>query len=803
MGLASALSTALTGLKAAETVIDVAGNNVANSNTVGFKSSEAVFATQFLQTQGLGSAPTSNRGGTNPRQIGLGTKVAEITPDFTQGTIEISSNPSDLAIQGDGFFIVEGTNSGEQFYTRNGIFKTNSENDLVTINGQRLLGYGIDENFVIQETTLTSINIPLGSKEVSQVTQNVFLEGTLPPTGPNVPLADTAEVIQSAILSDGSVEIPSDLAATNVNAISPLAVGSVTGAAAAGGSLSAGTYDYKIVSVDADGNEGSPSTAAASTAVAGANGTIDLANLPAASTGFTGRNVYRSAVGGGGTYTLITATPLAAGVTTLSDDGTNAPGPITLDEATLIPGNYSYYITFFTQSTGNESRPTSLIGPVNLTATGRRIRIDNLPLPTGGGVFDGVNIYRSLSNDASTYYRIASLPNPSSTTSFIDNVTDATVQTSFSGATINLDGPVVTNATFLVNISKREATNYTTPFQTGTLNFTGRKGGRLLSQKTMTITNATTVKDLLEFMDYSMGIQNAAEDPLMPGNAGNSVTGSRFQFESNRGVDNAVEVGLSALQITTSSGTVGVNLGFTTTTTGVGATTVTDFVTYDSLGNSVNIRLTMSLESSDGQTTTYRWFADSSDNDPPSDVDIAVGTGLVTFDGEGNFVSATNTQVQVERTSTPSNDLVFDIDFSQISGLAGDIGVAASRQDGSPPGKLTSFIIGEDGNIRGVFSNGIARDLGQIVMARFANNSGLVQNGENLFSSGVNSGLPILGKPGESGIGSIISGAVELSNTDIGQNLIDLILASTQYRGGTRVITAVQQLFDELLNLRR
>jgi len=204
MGLASALSTALTGLNAAETTIDVVGNNIANSNTVAFKASEAVFATQFLQTRSLGSAPTSGSGGTNPRQIGLGTKVAEITPDFTQGTIEISSNPSDLAIQGDGFFIVEGTTSGEQLYTRNGIFKTNSENDLVTINGQRLLGYGIDENFVIQETTLTSINIPLGSKEVSQVTQNVFLEGTLPPSGANVPLATTAEVLQSAVLSDAS-----------------------------------------------------------------------------------------------------------------------------------------------------------------------------------------------------------------------------------------------------------------------------------------------------------------------------------------------------------------------------------------------------------------------------------------------------------------------------------------------------------------------------------------------------------------------------------------------------------------------
>ena len=800
MGLASALSTALTGLKAAETVIDVAGNNVANSNTVGFKGSEAVFASQFLQTQGLGSAPTSNRGGTNPPQIGLGTKVAEITPDFTQGTIEISSNPSDLAIQGDGFFIVEGTTTGEQFYTRNGIFKTNSENDLVTINGQRLLGYGIDENFVVQETSLTSINIPLGSKEVSQVTQNVFLEGTLPPSGPNVALADTAEIIQSAVLSDGSVEIPADLASSSISAVAPAVVTAVTGTAAAGGSLtSGGTYNYKIVSVDADGNEGPPSSATVTTTVSGGNLTVDLANLPAAAAGFTGKNIYRSDSSGGGTYTLVNNTPIGAAATTFSDDGSFTGG--NLNDATLVPGNYSYYITFYNQSTLNESRPTSLIGPVNLAAAGRRIRMTNLPLPTSGGVFDGVNIYRSLSNDSTTYRLIASLPSPSTTTTFIDRVDDTTT---LAGAAINLDGPTISGATNLVDIRKREATNYTTPFQTGTLQFTGRKGGRLLSQKTLAITSTTTVQNLIDFMDYSMGIQNAAEDVLIPGTAGASIfQATRLQFESNRGVDNALEVGLSALQIQTASGTVGVNLGFTSTQTAVGATTVTDFVAFDSLGNSVNVRLTLALESTDGQTTTYRWFADSSDNDPPNDVDIAAGTGLVTFDGEGNFISTTSSQVAIERSSIPATDLIFKLDFTQISGLAGDIGVAASRQDGSPPGKLTSFIIGEDGNIRGVFSNGIARDLGQIVMARFANNSGLVQHGENLFTSGVNSGLPILGKPGESGIGSIIAGAVELSNTDIGQNLIDLILASTQYRGGTRVITSVQQLFDELLNLRR
>jgi len=91
MGLASSLTTALTGMSAAETQVDVVGNNLANSQTVGFKESHAVFATQFLQTYSIGSGPSASSGGTNPRQTGLGTRVAEITQKFTQGTIEISS----------------------------------------------------------------------------------------------------------------------------------------------------------------------------------------------------------------------------------------------------------------------------------------------------------------------------------------------------------------------------------------------------------------------------------------------------------------------------------------------------------------------------------------------------------------------------------------------------------------------------------------------------------------------------------------------------------------------------------------
>src|SRR6266705_3032794 len=102
MGLTSALNTSLNGLALNETEINVLGNNIANAGTTGFKESNVAFATQLANTLSFGSAPSGNDGGTNPRQIGLGGQVAAISGDFSQGSINASSSPSHLAIQGDG-----------------------------------------------------------------------------------------------------------------------------------------------------------------------------------------------------------------------------------------------------------------------------------------------------------------------------------------------------------------------------------------------------------------------------------------------------------------------------------------------------------------------------------------------------------------------------------------------------------------------------------------------------------------------------------------------------------------------------
>src|SRR5262245_28227403 len=254
MGLASALSTALTGLTAAETQIDVIGNNLANSQTTGFKESTLAFTTQFLQTLSLGSSPTTTSGGTNPRQTGLGTQVAEISPKFTQGTIQTSASPSDVALQGQGFFIVEGT-TGEPLYTRAGVFKTNSQNELVTVNGNRLIGYTVDDEFELQTNQLVALTVPVGSLRVAQATENVYLEGVLPPTGD---VADTAEVVDSVILGDSLYPRPTTSLDASV-APTPSILGLAPTASAGAGVLAPGAYQYRFSFVDVSGMEGTPS----------------------------------------------------------------------------------------------------------------------------------------------------------------------------------------------------------------------------------------------------------------------------------------------------------------------------------------------------------------------------------------------------------------------------------------------------------------------------------------------------------------------------------------------------------------
>ncbi|MEM1068941.1 MAG: flagellar hook-basal body complex protein [Planctomycetota bacterium] len=811
MGLTSALTTALTGLSAAETQIDVIGNNLANSQTVGFKSSDVIFGTQFLQSLSLGAGPTSNNGGTNPRQIGLGVQVAEIAANHNQGTIEISSSSSDLAIQGDGFFIVEGA-EGERLYTRNGIFKLNSDAELVNATGQRLLGYGVDEQFRLQESQIAPLTVPLGTESVAKATENVTFEGTLTPVGD---LATVSQVIESVTLGDAKVPRP-DASGVVIESAPLSDAGAVVVNNSGVGTLAAGTYQYRVALVDLNGNESTPSAAISSTV--GVGGRIDLSSLPSEGTGnYPTVNIYRTGPNGSDFFLLDSA---PAGGSYI-DDGTTALSANALDDTTLT-GNYTYMITYH-RAGERESRPSVLIGPQ--AVVNGRVSLSNFPTPPSpgpGGEFpnyDEIRIYRNLAGDQNNFYLVDTVaPGAVYTDGRSDEeIADLSV---VGNQLVDLDGPTINSSTLLTDVLKRDGLTYQNAFQIGTLSYSGRKGGRALGAKEFDVNANSTVQDFIDFIEASSGIQSLQLDSQNPilasenriaGEVGDLVPGGYIQdgairFVSNTGELNALEIDLAAFRIENEVGDVTTpNLAFGVRQEAVGQSAASDFIVYDSLGVPMNVRVTATLERRTDEETVYRWYADSPENQPLSGTDIAVGTGLLQFDGNGNFVSSTNDRVSIDRNGVPSvSPLQFDMDFDLVSGLATqEASLAATRQDGSEPGVLNSYVIGEDGTIRGVFSNGVTRDLGQLQLARFANPVGLEARGLNLFAKGINTGLPVQGAPGENGIGSVIGGALELSNTDIGLDLVELVLASTQYRANSRVITTSQQLLDELLNLRR
>ena len=815
MSLASAMSTALTGMTAAETTINVVGNNLANSNTVGFKASQADFATQFLQTMSLGSQPTTGSGGTNPLQTGLGTTVAQITPNFSQGTIQSVSTPTDMAIQGDGFFIVQG-NGGQQLYTRNGMFTLNSANQLVDMNGNLVMGYGVNAEYQIQRTQLTTLSIPLGASDVAQATQNATLQGTLSSTGT---LATTASILQSGVLGDAAYSAPTT-APSLALAAPPDATG-ITTQPGTGGSLSTGQYQYEFVYADGPYNSTPPATesspsAAVTVKVGSGQNQVDLSNIPApnAANDYQYVRVYRTAAGGSTFY--------YDGEVNLSQSGTPASFTDTLSDTTLqtntqlntneLTGNYSYYVTFANETggppNGLESRPTALAGPLNVVDG--RIQLTDLPTASADSGWVCERIYRNSATDSGTFNYVGEIDNVTDPGTFTDSTPDSAIA---NNPTLDLNGPEITANTKLDNVLEYNGSSYQNVFQNGTLQFTGQKGGVSLATQSMTITNSSTVLDLMNFLDGSLGIQTPpGSDPNNPipdsepdGNApGAKVVDGKIQITGNNGADNAIAIGLSGLQLTTSAGTQTVNLPFSTAQQAVGESASTDFVAYDSLGAAVQVRLTAVLQSTSSTATTYRWFADSSDNQPPDgNASIAVGTGLITFNGQGTFVNATNDTVSIYRSQTAATSpLQFNLDFSQLSGLSSSSSsISVSSQDGSAPGTLSSYQVGTDGTISGVFSNGVTRNLGQIELARFSNNAGLEQQGDSLYSQGVNSGLPQIEDPGQQGAGTVVAGAVEQSNTDMGSSLIDLILASTMYSGNSRVITTSQQCMTTLLQL--
>src|SRR4051812_20927709 len=129
----------ISGLRAHQQMMDVTGNNIANVNTAGFKTSQTTFQDTLSQMVRASGAPQGQSGGTNPAQVGLGVKLGAISTNFSQGAAQTTGKSTDLMIQGDGFFVVR--SGGEQLFTRAGAFDWDANGSLVNSNGNIVQGW--------------------------------------------------------------------------------------------------------------------------------------------------------------------------------------------------------------------------------------------------------------------------------------------------------------------------------------------------------------------------------------------------------------------------------------------------------------------------------------------------------------------------------------------------------------------------------------------------------------------------------------------------------------------------------------
>ncbi len=372
-------------------------------------------------------------------------------------------------------------------------------------------------------------------------------------------------------------------------------------------------------------------------------------------------------------------------------------------------------------------------------------------------------------------------------------------------------GNVLETATRLVDIEDPALPGSGTPLLTSgqSIWLQGvERGGKTLPSAALPIDDTTTVQDYMDFLTEALGLDTSTANPngAVPGLSLDPVTGV-MTVTGNIGTVNDLAIDPSDLQVLDSAGDF-VRAPFSTEKTAAadGESVRTAFIAFDSLGTPVNVELSMVIDGRSNNGTTWRYYVGSPDD---TDTSKFVASGDLEFDTLGQLTTLDPVNVTIDRAGTGaatplSIDLAFAGGQDNVTSLTDDSStIAATFTDGSPIGTLSSYAVGQDGVIVGAFSNGVTRTLGQVVLADFANDEGLVDVGANMFRVGPNSGSPVIASPQSLGTGRLVGGALELSNVDLSQEFINMILASTGYSASSRVIRTTDELMQQLLVLGR
>ncbi|QNU68393.1 flagellar hook protein FlgE [Ruminiclostridium herbifermentans] len=256
----------------------------------------------------------------------------------------------------------------------------------------------------------------------------------------------------------------------------------------------------------------------------------------------------------------------------------------------------------------------------------------------------------------------------------------------------------------------------------------------------------------------------------------------------------------------TTSATFSGNLDAARPALGAGATDVqfaVPFTVYDALGNSYELSVNFRKSTIDVDGTNWEYTITHDNGTATPDT---YHTGTVKFNTEGRIISGiTDTfTVDLDETTTGAADFPINLNFANLTMFAADSSVIPSDINGYSTGTLTTFSIGSDGIITGIYSNGEQQALGCVALANFSNPAGLQKVGDNLFIPTTNSGNFTKGlAAGTGGTGTLTPGTLEMSNVDLSSEFTNMIITQRGFQANSRIITTSDEMLQELVNLKR
>ncbi|ELJ4928698.1 flagellar hook protein FlgE [Campylobacter coli] len=840
------LWSGVSGLQAHQVAMDVEGNNISNVNTTGFKYSRADFGTMFSQTVKIATAPTDGRGGSNPLQIGLGVSVSSTTRIHSQGSVQTTDKNTDVAINGDGFFMVSDDGGLTNYLTRSGDFKLDAYGNFVNNAGFVVQGWNINWD----DQTIDSSRTP----------QNIFID-----PGMHIPAAKSTEVAIKANLNSGlnigtssrnlyaldsvhgwntktqRAEDENDTGTTQFYTTSKNAVEVTEKGVDAGSLFNANGQGLNLR--EGQGIWVSYADAKFTTATADANGVFNE----------NSQTTQQNVIFWGNKDNAVNLDITLNGVNIQNANIRS------LDEAIA-------YINTFTAPTDTRDG-TGVKAVKKADGSGIEFVNDNADGTTDN--MKNIDLVVKQTNTAGERFRVTWNQQN-------QNFTAATVKANGNSAWITGGTPGLTEervqiitahkyvySSTPVNIPPMynpdggpgyDPANQNNPGTAENNYFQAVQGG-LLNTDSRTFRTTEDLRELLQRdarygVDYdgsggfeidgsdinegvkvvvtengNFAISNPNEIPQRPGFVMPGAPGT----QDNRTTHN---MSFNITAYSNKQGTVSTNDAFTKIFKAFdGVLTVGGQIKeseqlklsafsagleiYDSLGSKHTLEVQF-VKQSTTQDGGNEWQMIIRVPEPAEinttgegPTNIIVGTARFNNDGSlsnynprtinfsPNNGAAPNQQIKLSFGTSGSNDgLVSSNSASTLTGQA---------TDGYTSGNLKPDAIRVDdkGNILGEFTNGKTFAVAKIAMASVANNSGLEEIGGNLFKVTANSGNIVVGEAGTGGRGEMKTSALEMSNVDLSRSLTELIIIQRGYQANSKTISTSDQMLQTLIQLKQ